>query len=1587
MRTKTKKTLALLLGIIMMMITTMPSSFAALTGTEKAEFEAVLLVKDTNAAAGAFQYKEATEATELSVGDKVMIGIKAKNLHNIAEVAGTPLVDFSMGLTYDPTYLKSEPNNRLANGNLSGTKAKAALKERLAVDGSFFSEDDNGYAYSFDVNDKESEQDSTKKTYIFIIHSAAFEDGANSTKFLPNELYMAAIEFEVVSVPDPGTQVISLSTYDGDTVLKLQDIENGADAVTYQYENSGNVDTDILAVAKFTESKLNLFPLASTDVLDRITITTPATKALNSYIEGTKFEPAGMVVIPHKTESNDQPAISPTNSDFKGLKFYIDEAGKNETNLATTRELTTSTELAASDSGKHVYVSYTLGKVTKIADAGALTVNAATVDTITSVTATPGTVYNGDNVAFTDGQFSVKGKLTNGKDYTYTTAAQLASNGLAIYKNDNGTLSATLGTYTVGANKETDTNTFYVAKTSAATVANAKSFDVTVKYNKTAVQVTAAQKNALTVKYNAGDTFDTSKLKANFATLKAPTGVETAYSSFPSNATVVIAADATTAVGSSAKAITAALEASDIGKKVYIVVDNNGIKTAVEVATLAQKSGTTYSVSTQPTKMTYTYPNTLDLTGIVFKAANPDDADINNKTYTLAEAQTAGIYDKVKIGNTEITPGTTKLTKANSGKISFYKGTTLVCETNAITVNPKTLGLVRDGSDAITKVYDGATSATVAVKVNPTDVESGDTVTGSVTGLTFNYNDKNVGTGKAITATGTPALTGLDANKYTLAAASTITGITGAITAKGLNPVLVVTVSQNNAQSGDYTLTDTPATITSSDKLAADAVKVTVSGAIAEADIKAGGNGKTVKNPTYKVDNTNYVIGNVQVTANVTNLPVANDLDADTKAKLAAQTMKASDANNTEDYLITKKANLPTTGQSNVAGNDGKVTISWEVDKAYTAKGTVYTYTGTVTAADPSKLTASITPVTVTVTVNAVEVTAPTISAITAKVGDTAPALPTSGTTTGDVAVPYTITWVDGSGNPVTELKTDAVLTAIYTGTVIYDLTGKEWATEPTDKSVTLSYTVSDKDKTVINSVDDNADVNVKASDEKNTAEDIASLLPATVKAKDAAGNDVELAVTWATTDTFNAKGGEYTYTATFTDEVLADYDVSAITEPVTVKIVVAPVTVKFNKTFKDLSVKKGADNTSFETLGVAAGALSGTIKADDGTDVPYTISWSPDSTELDTSKSGNKQEFTGIVTLTAPDWMTVETIEPVKMTIKVRTSGGGGGGTAAYTVTFSAGKNGTMEGKSSVSVNAGSKVAATAVPEIKAMDGYKFVGWSIDGETTVDPTSATVSKAVKYTALYEEVTAPTPTPTQKPSIDTKYTKPYASGYEDGTFRPNNNITRCELAAMIARLINGDDIADGSYVSSFPDVAADAWANKYIGFLEDKGILSGYEDGTFRPYNTITRGEMCAVIARAQKYDIISVDDMFTDVTDADWAKDYITTLASMNIVSGYDGTLFGTYSPLTRAETVAIINRVLDPSTAIVTFTPNDIAGHWAEADIILAVNERQVNGSEPEVTPEPETTPEPEATKAPEATDDPEATKAPEATETPEA
>ena len=197
------------------------------------------------------------------------------------------------------------------------------------------------------------------------------------------------------------------------------------------------------------------------------------------------------------------------------------------------------------------------------------------------------------------------------------------------------------------------------------------------------------------------------------------------------------------------------------------------------------------------------------------------------------------------------------------------------------------------------------------------------------------------------------------------------------------------------------------------------------------------------------------------------------------------------------------------------------------------------------------------------------------------------------------------------------------------------------------------------------------------------------------------------------------------------------------------------------------------------------------------------------------------------------------------------------------------------------------------------------------------------------------------------PSLNTSDHFAYINGYLDGSFKPENKITRAEVAVIFAQLIN-DEVGDDNYASSFGDVPPDAYYSRYIGFLERYGILTGYEDGTFRPETYIKRAEFSVIVS---KFANISETEknLFTDVVDSDWATPYILKAHSAGYLDGYEDGSFHPYSDITRAETVSVINRVLgrvcdkeyvnENSNVIKLF--NDVnASHWAYNDIIEASN-----------------------------------------------
>ncbi|MCH5187378.1 MAG: S-layer homology domain-containing protein [Oscillospiraceae bacterium] len=191
----------------------------------------------------------------------------------------------------------------------------------------------------------------------------------------------------------------------------------------------------------------------------------------------------------------------------------------------------------------------------------------------------------------------------------------------------------------------------------------------------------------------------------------------------------------------------------------------------------------------------------------------------------------------------------------------------------------------------------------------------------------------------------------------------------------------------------------------------------------------------------------------------------------------------------------------------------------------------------------------------------------------------------------------------------------------------------------------------------------------------------------------------------------------------------------------------------------------------------------------------------------------------------------------------------------------------------------------------------------------------------------------------------------YIIGYEDGTVRPEANISREEVAAILYRLLT-DDVRTGFYQDStnaYSDVEADRWSMANIATLNNMGIIKGYEDNTFRPGRAITRAEFAALLSRlvVKKDSAPAVIPSFTDV-DSHWAINEIYVVAAQG---WFLGDTAGTFRPddrITRAEAMTVINRVLgrDKVTTesfegidIVEFT--DLAADaWYYVQVVEATN-----------------------------------------------
>lgn len=171
----------------------------------------------------------------------------------------------------------------------------------------------------------------------------------------------------------------------------------------------------------------------------------------------------------------------------------------------------------------------------------------------------------------------------------------------------------------------------------------------------------------------------------------------------------------------------------------------------------------------------------------------------------------------------------------------------------------------------------------------------------------------------------------------------------------------------------------------------------------------------------------------------------------------------------------------------------------------------------------------------------------------------------------------------------------------------------------------------------------------------------------------------------------------------------------------------------------------------------------------------------------------------------------------------------------------------------------------------------------------------------------------------------------YVIGYTDGTIRPGNNISRAEVATIFFRLLT--DEAREQYnktTTSYSDIKDGAWCCRAVATLTNAGVINGYTDGTFRPNAPITRAELATIIARFAKLDVNT--KTFSDIT-GHWAQKNIELAVGNGWINGYDDGTFRPNNNITRAETFAMINRVLDRQTESVSgLLPTSDMNMWSD-------------------------------------------------------
>lgn len=185
----------------------------------------------------------------------------------------------------------------------------------------------------------------------------------------------------------------------------------------------------------------------------------------------------------------------------------------------------------------------------------------------------------------------------------------------------------------------------------------------------------------------------------------------------------------------------------------------------------------------------------------------------------------------------------------------------------------------------------------------------------------------------------------------------------------------------------------------------------------------------------------------------------------------------------------------------------------------------------------------------------------------------------------------------------------------------------------------------------------------------------------------------------------------------------------------------------------------------------------------------------------------------------------------------------------------------------------------------------------------------------------------------------------YINGYPDGTFLPQNNMTRAEACQIIASIVNPEGKSLGG--TAFEDVSSDAWYYGAVTTLENLGALKIWS-GKFEQDKKITRAELVEIVYAISDKACDSMKLTYvSDISPEDSFYDAVMYAVAVGIIAGYEDGTFRPDNNITRAETVTIVNRFIgrEPNGNGETAIFSDISDHWAKDQIIASATEKSDN------------------------------------------